>query len=58
MKRILFDCPVRSGAINTSNHFTSEPLTAEKLATLDRAKMLAFYKARFANAADFTFFKV
>ena len=45
-------------AVNTSNHFTSEPLTADKLATLDRAKMLAFYKARFANAADFTFFMV
>ncbi len=45
-------------AINTSNHFTSEPLTAEKIATLDRAKMLAFYNARFANAADFTFFMV
>ncbi|MFN7913866.1 MAG: insulinase family protein [Vicinamibacterales bacterium] len=45
-------------AINTSNHYTSEPLTAEAIATLDRAKMLAFYKARFANAADFTLFMV
>lgn len=45
-------------AVNTANHYTSEPLTAERLATLDRARMLAFYKARFANAADFTFFMV
>ncbi|MFN7984737.1 MAG: insulinase family protein [Vicinamibacterales bacterium] len=45
-------------AVNTSNHFTSEPLTAEKIATLDRQRMMAFYKARFANAADFTFFMV
>ena len=26
--------------------------------TLDRTKMLAFYKQRFSNAADFTFFMV
>jgi len=45
-------------AINTSNHYTSEPLTAESIATLDRVKMLNFYKQRFANAADFTFFMV
>ena len=45
-------------AINTSNHYTSEPLTAERLATLDRAKMLNFYKQRFSNAGDFTFFMV
>jgi len=44
--------------INSSGHYTSEPLTAERLKTLDRAKMLAFYKARFANAASFTFFMV
>ena len=29
-----------------------------RIASLDRAKMLAFYRARFANAADFTFFMV
>ncbi|MGE3958903.1 MAG: M16 family metallopeptidase [Vicinamibacterales bacterium] len=45
-------------AINTSGHYTSEPLTSEQIATLDRAKMLQFYRARFANAADFTFFMV
>ena len=45
-------------AINTSNHYSSEPLTPETIATLDRARMLAFYRQRFANAADFTFFMV
>ena len=44
--------------INTSGHCTSKPLTADQVALLDRAKMLAFYKARFSNAADFTFFMV
>ena len=47
-----------SRQVNTSNHYTSQPLTAERVAALDRAKMLAFYKQRFANAADFTFFMV
>jgi zinc protease len=45
-------------AINTSNHFTARPLTVERVGTLDRAKMLAFYKERFSNAADFTVFMV
>jgi zinc protease len=45
-------------AINTSHHYTAEPLTPEKVAALDRAKMTAFYKQRFSNAADFTFFMV
>ena len=44
--------------INTSNHYTAQPLTAERIASLDRQKMLAFYKQRFSNAADFTFFMV
>jgi zinc protease len=44
--------------INTSNHYTSTPLTVERVNALDRAKMLSFYKQRFANAADFTFFMV
>ena len=44
--------------VNTSSHYTSQPLTPEIVASLDRAKMLSFYKARFANAADFTFFMV
>jgi zinc protease len=44
--------------VNTSNHYTSQPLTAERIAALDRQKMLAFYRQRFSNAADFTFFMV
>jgi zinc protease len=44
--------------VNSSGHYTSQPLTAERVQTLDRQKMIAFYRARFANAADFTFFMV
>src|SRR3954470_19168225 len=44
--------------INTSNHYTSKPLTPERVNSLDRAKMVQFYKQRFSNAADFTFFIV
>ncbi len=44
--------------VNTSNHFTSRPLTLERIGTLDRSAMASFYKQRFANAADFTFFMV
>src|SRR5437867_6615081 len=44
--------------VNTSNHYTSQPLTAERLATLSREKMLSFYRQRFSNATDFTFFMV
>ena len=32
------------------------PLTPERVTTLDRTKMTTFYRQRFANAADFTFF--
>jgi len=44
--------------VNTSNHYTSQPLTAERINTLDRQKMLTYYRQRFSNAADFTFFMV
>jgi zinc protease len=44
--------------VNTSGHYTSKPLTVERVSALDRAKMVSFYKQRFANAADFTFFIV
>ena len=44
--------------MNTSNHFTSQPLTLDRIAKLDRAAMTSFYKEHFANAADFTFFMV
>jgi zinc protease len=44
--------------VNTSNHYTSQPLTPERVESLSREKMIAFYKDRFANAADFSFFMV
>ncbi len=44
--------------VNTSNHYTSKPLTPERVAALDRAKMIGFYRERFSNAANFTFFMV
>lgn len=44
--------------VTTSNHYTTQPLTAERVAALDRGKMLAFYRANFKNAADFTIFVV
>ena len=44
--------------VNSSGHYTSTPVTLERIGQLDRAAMAAFYKARFANAADFTFFMV
>jgi zinc protease len=44
--------------VNTSNHYTSQALTAERINALDRQKMLQYYRQRFANAADFTFFMV
>jgi zinc protease len=46
----------RLSEVNTSGHCTSKPLTPERVAALDRAKMTAFYTRRFANAADFTLF--
>jgi zinc protease len=39
-------------------HQSSVPLTAERVAALDPAKMYGFYRDRFANAADFTVFMV
>jgi zinc protease len=44
--------------INTSNHYTTRPLTVARVNALDRGKMVRFYGDRFANAADFTFFMV
>jgi zinc protease len=44
--------------INSSDNYTTRPLTADRVATLDRAKMVKFYHDRFSNAADFTFFMV
>jgi zinc protease len=44
--------------VNSSGHCTSRPLTLDRIAKLDRSTMVSFYKARFANAADFSFFMV
>lgn len=42
--------------INTMDHYSARALRVEALAALDRERMLAFYRERFANAANFTFF--
>jgi zinc protease len=44
--------------VNTNGHYTSRPITPERIAKLDRGAMVSFYRDRFANAADFTFFMV
>src|SRR5262249_33643881 len=44
--------------VNTSNHYTSKPLTVERVKTLDGARRVKFYKDRFSTAADSTFFMV
>src|SRR5262249_16758643 len=48
----------RLASLNSCDHYTSQPLTEARIASLDRQKMVAFYRDRFANAADFTFFMV
>ena len=44
--------------VNTRGHYTAQPVTVERLSKLDREAMTAFYRDRFSNAADFTFFIV
>jgi zinc protease len=44
--------------VNTMKHYTTLPLTVEGVPMLDRAAMTSFYRERFSNAADFTFFIV
>jgi zinc protease len=44
--------------INTMNHYTARSATPEDVEKLDAKAMWSFYDARFANAADFTFFFV
>ncbi|HWW88274.1 MAG TPA: insulinase family protein, partial [Vicinamibacterales bacterium] len=46
------------GQVNTAGHYSSEPLTAERVSTLSQEKMAGFYQLLFGNAADFTFFMV
>lgn len=44
--------------VNTSHHYTARPLTLDRINTLNRQAMVSFYRERFANAADFSFFMV
>jgi zinc protease len=48
----------RVSLVNSSGHYTAKPLTAERIAALSRDKISDFYRQRFSNAADFTFFMV
>jgi zinc protease len=48
----------RLRSVNTVGHYTSRPIRLDDLPKLDAKKMLDFYTARFANAANFTFFFV
>jgi len=44
--------------VNTVNHFSARSMKVEDVDALDQAKIEAFYKSQYANAADFTFFFV
>ena len=44
--------------VNTSNHYSAEALTPADVQQLDMEAMAGFYRARFSNAADFTYFIV
>ncbi|MGQ0732497.1 MAG: M16 family metallopeptidase [Acidobacteriota bacterium] len=44
--------------VNTSNHYSARSLQAADLGQLDLEAMQRFYRARFSNAADFTYFIV
>ena len=44
--------------VNTNDHCTARSTTLEEIQALNPDRMMAFYNARFSNAADFTFFFV
>jgi zinc protease len=44
--------------LNTMDHYTAPPLKTADLPRLNADAMMAYYRERFANAADFTFFFV
>jgi len=46
------------GQVNSSNHYTSQPLTLADVQNFNLDTMRTFYNARFGNAADFTYFFV
>jgi zinc protease len=43
---------------NTSNHYSAKAITSADVGALDLEVMQRFYRERFANAADFTYFIV
>ena len=44
--------------VNTMDHYTARPMRPEDVQRLNAEGMMAYYAARFRNAADFTFFFV
>jgi zinc protease len=44
--------------VNTSNHYSSQPMAVADIPNLNLEAMRSFYNARFGNAADFTYFFV
>jgi zinc protease len=44
--------------VNTSNHYSAKSLTPADVQQLDLEAMTRFYRERFSNAADFTYFIV
>ena len=44
--------------VNTSNHYSAQPLTMADVSNLSLESMRSFYSARFRNEADFTYFFV
>jgi zinc protease len=48
----------RVDLVNTSNHYSAKALTPADVPQLDMEAMTKFYRERFGNAADFTYFIV
>ena len=44
--------------VNTMDHYSVRPMRPDDVGRLDAGRMMSYYTARFANAADFTFFFV
>jgi zinc protease len=45
-------------AVNFMNHYMVRPVTPADVDALDAARAIAFYKDRYGNAADFTFYVI
>jgi zinc protease len=48
----------RAELVNSSNHYSAKDLTVADIGSLDLERIQRFYKERYANAADFTYFVV